>query len=252
MGIFRNLFNKKNKEVSKEVEMEENKIQKRSMSPIERKQKSIEILKAKQVPFMEGLPMIEDVTEIEVRSAEEIAKRAIACLIAIQVACDIKSGENVERSREFFKGLLEKYEVRNELTEAEKTIIFGTPKDEDVINMSWKYEAYWTLIWALGIIDELDYPSQICDCDFAINVVSACIDFDEFMKKVNLRSIEEILNEADLIYRYNWACVDARIHGENAPAQLDSSVVFERHWGLNWLIGKGTDNDDWDYVSTDT
>ncbi|WP_459477880.1 DUF4272 domain-containing protein [Clostridium saccharoperbutylacetonicum] len=252
MGVFKKLFNKKNEEISKEVEMEENKIPMRSVNQSERKHKSIEILKSKQVPFMEGLPMIEEATEIEVRGAEEIAKRAIACLIAIQVACDIKSGENVERSREFFKGLLEKYEVKNELTEAEKTIIFGNPKEEDVINMSWKYEAYWTLIWALGIIDELGYPSQICDCSFAINTVAECEDFNEFMKKVNLRSIEEILDEADLIYRYNWACVDARIHGKNAPAQLDSGVVFERHWGLNWLIGKGTYNDDWDFVSTDT
>jgi hypothetical protein len=222
------------------------------MNSDERKLKSIEILKLNQVPYMEGLPRIEDVNEIEVRSAEEIAKRAIACLIAIQVACDINNGENVEESREFFKGFLEKYGVSNELTEAEKKIIFGTPEEQDVINMAWKYEAYWTLIWALGILDELNYPSQICDCDFAINVVADCNDFDEFMKKVNLRSVDEILNEADLIYRYNWACVDARIHGKNAPAKLDSGVVFERHWGLNWLIGKGTENDDWDCVSTDT
>lgn len=222
------------------------------MNSVERKLKSIEILKSNQVPYMEGLPRIEDVNEIEVRSAEEIAKRAIACLIAIQVACDINNGENIEESREFFKGFLEKYGVSNELTEAEKKIIFGPSEEQDVINMAWKYEAYWTLIWALGILDELNYPSQICDCDFAINVVADCNDFDEFMKKVNLRSIDEILNEADLIYRYNWACVDARIHGKNAPAKLDSGVVFERHWGLNWLIGKGTDNDDWDCVSTDT
>ena len=60
-----------------------------------------------------------------------------------------------------------------------------------------------------------------------------------------MRNIEEILDEADLIYRYNWACVNARIKGENAPAGLDSEVVFERHWGLNWLIGKGTYNDNW-------
>lgn len=52
MGIFKKLFNKKNKEVSKEVEMEENKIpMRRSMSPLERKHKSIEILKSKQVPL---------------------------------------------------------------------------------------------------------------------------------------------------------------------------------------------------------
>ncbi|NOW91030.1 hypothetical protein BCD91_003053 [Clostridium beijerinckii] len=189
------------------------------MNPLQRKQKSIEILKSNKVPYMEGLPIIEDVTEIEVRSAEEIAKRAIACLVAIQVACDINSGENIEESREFFKGFLKKYEVKNELTEAEKKIIFGTPDEQDVINMAWKYEAYWTLIWALGILDELDYPSQICDCNFAINVVADCKDFNEFMKKVNLRSIDQILNEADLIYRYNWACVDARIHGKDMPAQ---------------------------------
>ncbi|GAA0121898.1 MULTISPECIES: DUF4272 domain-containing protein [Clostridium] len=222
------------------------------MSPLERKQKSIEILKTNMVPYMEALPVIEDVNEIQMRSAEEIAKRAIACLISIQVACDINSGENVEESREFFKGFLQRYKVEEELTDNEKKIIFGRPDKQDVINMAWKYEAYWTLIWALGIVDKLEYPSQICDCNFAIRTVADYEDFNAFMKTVKLRNIEEILDEADLIYRYNWACVNARIKGENAPAGLDSEVVFERHWGLNWLIGKGTYNDNWDSVSTDT
>lgn len=222
------------------------------MSPLERKEKSIEILKANKVPYMEGLPVIEDANEIEMRSVKEIAKRAIACLISIQVACDINSGENIEESREFFKGFLERYKVKEELTDNEKEIIFGSPDKQVVINMAWKYEAYWTLIWALGIVDKLEYPSQICDCNFAIRAVADYEDFNDFMKTVKLRSIEEILDEADLIYRYNWACVNARIHGENPPAGLDSGVVFERHWGLNWLIGKGTYNDNWDSVSTDT
>jgi len=222
------------------------------VNSLERKQKSIEILKANKVPYMEGLPVIEDVNEIEVRSAEEIAKRAIACLISIQVACDINSGENIEESKEFFKEFLDKYGVKEELTEAEEKIIFGNPEKQDVINMAWKYEAYWTLIWALGIVDKLEYPSQICDCDFAIHAVADCEDFNDFMKTVKLKSIDEILDEADLIYRYNWACVDARIHGENPLVYLDPGVVFERHWGLNWLIGKGTYNDNWDSVSTDT
>ncbi|WP_454055378.1 DUF4272 domain-containing protein [Clostridium sp. Marseille-Q7071] len=222
------------------------------MSPLERKQKSIEILKANKVPYMEELPVIEGVNEIEMRSAEEIAKRAIACLISIQVACDINSRENIGESREFFKGFLERYKVKEELTDNEKEIIFGSPDIQEVINMAWKYEAYWTLIWALGIADKLEYPSQICDCNFAIRAVADYEDFNDFMKTVKLRSIEEILDEADLIYRYNWACVNARIHGENPPAGLDPGVVFERHWGLNWLIGKGTYNDNWDSVSTDT
>lgn len=222
------------------------------MNPLERKQKSIEILKANKVPYIEGLPLIEDINDIEVRSAEEIAKRAIACLISTQVACDINSGENIEESKEFFQGILDKYGVREELTDNEKKVIFGNLENQEVINMVWKYEAYWTLIWALGIVDKLEYPSQICDCNFAIHSVVDYEDFNDFMKTVKLRSIDEILDEADLIYRYNWACVDARIHGKNAPAGLDSGVVFERHWGLNWLIGKCTYNDNWDSVSTDT
>lgn len=108
--------------------------------------------------------------------------------------------------------------------------------------------AYWTL----GIVEELDYPEQICDCNFAINAVSYCEDFNDFMKTVKCKSIDKILDEADLMFHYNWACVDSRIHEKNSPAGLDSWVVFERHWGLNWLIGKGTDNDNWDRVSTDT
>jgi len=222
------------------------------MNPLERKQKSIKILKSNQVPYMEGLPVIEDSTEIKVRSAEEIAKRAIACLISIQVACDINNGNDIEESRGFFKSFLERYGVQDELTDAEKEIIFGEPEKQDVINMAWKYEAYWTLIWALGIVDVIDYPSEICDCDFAIHAVSDCEDFNDFMKTVKLKSINEILDEADLIYRYNWACVDARINGKETPAGLDSGIVFERHWGLNWLIGKETDNGNWDSVSTDT
>jgi len=125
-----------------------------------------------------------------VRSAEAIAKRAIACLISIQVACDINRGENIEESKEFFKGFLDKYEAKEELTEAEKKMIFGNPEN-------------WTLIWALGIVDKLEYPSQICDCNLAIHTVADCEDFNDFMKTVKLKSIDEILDEADLIYRYN-------------------------------------------------
>lgn len=52
-----------------------------------------------------------------------------------------------------------------------------------------------------------------------------------------------------MIYRLDWACVDARIKGNEAPASLNADVVVERHMALNWLIGY---DDDWDNVSTDT
>ena len=59
-----------------------------------------------------------------------------------------------------------------------------------------------------------------------------------------------ILDEADRIYRYDWACADARIKGRDAPAGLDPGVVVERHRMFNWLIRYM--DAAWDDVRTDT
>ena len=40
-------------------------------------------------------------------------------------------------------------------------------------------------------------------------------------EEAKLRSAKELLDEADLIYRYDWSCVDARING--APPPVDRS-----------------------------
>ena len=69
------------------------------------------------------------------------------------------------------------------------------------------------------------------------------------MAQVKLRDIEELLDEADLIYRYDWACVDARLKHQQAPAGLNASVVLERHGALNWLIQR---DGDWDHPDVNT
>ncbi len=215
-----------------------------------RKVRSIEKLKLHNVPYIEHLPVIE--TACKVRTAEEIAQRAVACLFAIQVACDACSGrENLKRSRKFFDEKIAEFGVGSFLTHKEKRVLTEKCTNQEFVNMTWKYEAYWVLLWALGIVEELDYPAQDCDCDFAISAVAECDGMEDFMEKVKLRGIDEILDEADLIFRYNWACVDARIQGKEAPAGLNPDVVYERHYGLNWLID-ADGGDDWDNVSTNT
>ena len=56
----------------------------------ERKQQSIALLKEQGVPYIEHLPVIETADDVRLRSAEEIARRAICCLITIQLACDLQ------------------------------------------------------------------------------------------------------------------------------------------------------------------
>lgn len=218
-------------------------------NPEQRKQESILKLKTKAIPYIDWLPHIESSDDVIQRSAEHIAKRAIACLLMIQVACDLDRDQFDQETEDFIVDLLNKFEVVDELTVKEKNILNRSAAQQDIVNMIWKYEAYWVLLWALGIVDELKYPDEIADCDFAIEVVSRCRSLQEFMQQVKLRDIEEILDEADLIYRYDWACVDARLKQQNAPANLNASIVLERHGTLNWLIQGDADWDNPD-VST--
>ena len=211
------------------------------MNPQERKSKSIAKLKELGVPFMEHLPVIEGEEEINARSEQEIAKRAIACVLTIQLACNFSKEENsiIAESKCCLMKHAVKFGVDRNFTEEEQTFFTGIPYSWSICDMIWKFDAYWILLWALGIVDELTYPDSICDCDAAINAVADCADFDDFIKQVKLRSISEILDEADLIFRYHWACDDALINGRNAPKNLHPGVVLERHRGLRWLIGKG-------------
>jgi len=218
-------------------------------NPEQRKQESILKLKTKTIPYIDWLPHIESSDDVIQRSAEHIAKRAITCLLMIQVACDLDGDQFDQETEDFIVDLLNKFEVADELTVKEKNILNRSAAQQDIVNMIWKYEAYWVLLWALGIVDELKYPDEIADCDFAIEVVSRCRSLQEFMQKVKLRDIEEILDEADLIYRYDWACVDARLKQQNAPSNLNASIVLERHGALNWLIQADADWDNPD-VST--
>lgn len=216
---------------------------------LQRKNESIQKLKQNLIPYIDHLPVIESVEEVQVRSAEDIAKRAIACLWVIQVACDLNNDQYDDETHEFVLDVLAKMQVLDALTEKEQAILKRDVSEQDVVNMVWKYEAYWVLLWALGIVDELHYPDNIIDCDFAVQAVTSCETFDAFMSKVKLREIEEILDQADLIYRYDWACVDARLKQQQAPAQLNSSIVVERHGALNWLIQLDSD---WDHPDVST
>lgn len=220
-------------------------------TPEERKVASIQRLKKEGIPYIEHLPVIESAEQVRPRSLEEIACRAISSLLIIQAALDIENNNYNEESRQWLQDKLQQYGVQEELTPKERAVLEDRADPAAIINMVWKYEAYWSLIWYLGLVDALPFPDKICDCDAAIDAVASAVDFQEFLRKCQPRSLEELLDEDDLIYRYHWACVDARIHDQPAPAGLDESVVLERRSGLDWLLGLNTAQD-WDAVELHT
>ncbi len=225
----------------------------------ERKARSERFLKEKGVLINPHLPRIEDESEARFRTPEEMLKRGICALMITQIAMDcLDEGEGIKDSAEFFGGMIMRFGLEDELTEDEKPFFTLMENDEEqpdeqtASNMSWRVEMCFPLFWACGLCGELPYPGEVSEYvpELAKKIMS-CQSFDELKKLLNPRSKAEILDEADLIFRMDWACVEARIKGMEPSGGLSPDVEVERHKGLNWIIG-AYDSEDWDKVVPNT
>lgn len=208
----------------------------------DRKNRSESILSAKNVPINAHLPYIEDSSEALVRKVDDVALRAMALLVVAVKA------EGLEQH--IVDILVENYQLASVFSPNEKKFIGNpNPSQHDKTQFVWRYEAAWVLLWALGYVEELKPPTEICDVPASVSFLQQR-SREQFIKDSKLRSITDILDQNDLIYRYHWAVVDARVNGLKIPAEIDASVVLERHYVLNWLIGYM--EQDWDNITTDT
>lgn len=207
-----------------------------------RKERSEEKLRRHRIPINPHLPKIESEEDANLRSPTEIARRAVAlCAVAMR-------GEGLDR--EEADGFLRDHDCWDAVTPKEKSFLLNpSPADKDRITFTWRYECLWVLLWTLGHFDQLSYPSSICDAGLAVQIL---IDQpkEQFIAQARTRPLSEILDEADLIYRYDWAVVNARINEQMPPGGLDPGVVYERHYALNWLVGYM--EQEWDEITTDT
>jgi len=218
-----------------------------------RRQRSIAALEQKGVPYIKHLPLAALESEAAIRTPQEIAERLVA-MFAVCVYSEARgAGESWDDCQKYLATgddiLGGRLDVL--LTPNEKAYLAQHQPDQQlVVNFSWRYECCHVLTWALGLIDELGYPDSTCDVSSLAGLLLSQNNLDNLLKNAKPRAKDEILDAADLILRYDWACVDARINGRPMPANLNGGVVYEWHYALNWLIGYM--NADWDSISTDT
>jgi hypothetical protein len=217
--------------------------EKASEEALNRRLRSEAILQAEGIPFLGALYCIEPAAEALKRSKEEVALRTL-CLLIVAL-----KGEGLEQ--ELVEQALKSYELRPHLTPKELAFVLdSSPSQHDRIQFSWRYEAAWALLWALGFVAQLGQPDKICDVKFAVGTMSERTT-SQFIEDSELRPIAGILDQADLILRYHWAVRDAHLKGQQIPAALDPGVTEERHRAFNWLIGFYKEQA-WDDITTDT
>ena len=218
----------------------------------ERKMRSIAILKEKGIPFLEHLKASVFESECKILDKEVIIHR-LACIFTACVQSEIYTSGQFENCREIaaeeIAQMEERYQISDWLSPEERDYLENPDKDPALHNrFGWRYECCSVLLWALSMM-ELKEPTEICDAS-ELGAVMWNHTFDSLMEAAVLRSRDEILDMQDLVLRYDWACVDARVHHKEVP-MLNSDIVFEWHYALNWLV-QADGIADWDRVTTTT
>lgn len=225
------------------------------ITPEDRRKKTVEQLKKQGIAYNPHLPLLESSGDVKLKSPEEIKKRALGCMMCVQLACSINNGEDYGEALAFvlqkfvewnisIDDLLpkERLLIQNKYTKNGCTDEFAR---QDLADIVWTYEVYWSLAWALDLIadKELANAETICDTEKAM-MTSAYVQ-----PSSRLRNVEKILDMLDLFYCYHWACVEKQIRPETETGKLNPEVVMERRRGLEWLI---CEEKDWNDISLDT
>ena len=206
---------------------------------VERRDKSMALLRDRHIYVTPWLPLLWERAEEPGRTAEEVCGRAAALLI-VSLYSECRLGEHMsyEESRAFVAPIIEGYGADAFFSPDERAYLDDPESDEKTqIQYAWQYENLWVMEWALGFTDDLFWPTHICDVPESSRIMREHLTMEELTAAARLRPRAELLDQADLIYRLHWACVDARVMGMPAPQSLEEGVVMERHRALFWLAG---------------
>ncbi len=212
----------------------------------QRRDRIVSDLQAMKLSLYEGLPPVVAENEVVFRSAEDVARRAIA-LMAVAIRAESLASNNPIPMKEIRERLPQAFDAFSPVEVA--FMEDESPDQQSIVNHAWRYECLFVMQWALGHFDALHFPSAICDVpDVAKDILNR--DRDAMIAEAKLRPAGEILDEVDLHFRLHWIARQAQQQEGPMPAGLDSGVLQERRYALNWLIQ--FENADWDDIDCPT
>lgn len=203
------------------------------MTPTERKLNSEKRLASLGIVLIDNLPLTESEHDVNLRSAQQIARRILILAYLNCVAYDPDLQQEVMM-------FLIREKLWDEASANEKTL-FNMPKlgDDQVAEIQWRAESIWAMLWAIDKVDSLELPVKEADLQAIFTLLPGFFeDTSDFIRTARIRDRAEILDETDFIFRLQWAIREADNRGEVVP-QINASVSYERYVSLTWIIGIG-------------
>lgn len=200
-----------------------------TMSAIERKEQTERLLKAWKIPVHTNLPAFEEEQEINAREPHEIAIRV---MILTYLNCVCQAPE----AREAILAFLEEEGLWRFATETEKDLFQRSNwTEQEETNTLWRSESIWLLLWAIEQVEHLAWPLQEANMNDIISLLPPFLSNSrDFVSTVNVRSTPTLLDMADLLFRLNWASMQAEKEGR--PLDLHPGILYERHQAINWVL----------------
>jgi hypothetical protein len=196
-----------------------------SADAIERRRTSVAVLDAEGVPYIDHLPVLAVGADVRPRTPREVAVRAVALAFVSAVA------EGVDPST--MDAFIAPCRDAVTFSPDEQTFLGADqPDEDDRLRLSWRYESMWSLLWALGRIDELGRPDHMCDVPMSTSLVEG-VTATSIIEEATLRDERTLLDQADLTYCYMSAVRQSMIDGVQPPAGLHPGVVYERLQSFN-------------------
>ena len=199
---------------------------------------SIEYLQANSIAFIDGLPLLEPLDELNPRDANAVARR----IMVLSYVCGIGFDFDVSE----LESSLEEVGLVGDASLQERELLSRRDHNpQERADASWLIECIQALSWCLRIA-ELD-PFEPCDADIFHHFPKIFEEPSQFIAGATIRPIDEIYAQADLHYRFHWAARNARL--TDSESTLHEGRIGERRRALDWVIGV---EENWDEISLDT
>src|SRR6266478_1425802 len=123
-----------------------------SVRQAQRAARSFAALKQREAPVYSGPLMVDDDEQAKLQPAPEVARRLL-----VLWAVELKA-EGCPQSEAV--GLVENLNLWSSVSPSEKKFLQNeNPDPEECQRLVWRLESIWVLLWALGYVEQLDWPS---------------------------------------------------------------------------------------------
>lgn len=209
----------------------------------ERIEKNISFLEENNIPCIKHMRTIPINSTTKIKSEEEILNKLIINYTLSLLATFSLNDENKLIGLAFNK-IDSKFGVRRLLSNEDMLLIDDILDNKlsknQLVNISLLIEDVAVYLWVLGFMNK-PFSSKQTNINNINKFIFKSKNYLDLLYKCNIKSKSEILEYADLIARYQYACRKYRMDGINQD-RLNERIVERQRIALDYVVSYNLDN----------